>query len=214
MPPRKPSANITTSAKAAKASPAPSAKPRAKATTKAGPKPTLKSAPAAKAKAKVGAKATKAKKAVAASEAIAPVAAGAATATAAAPPPATLDPRQRQEEAAKRLAIDAARSLIDDKCENALVLDVRGLSNVWDFVVIGSGTSDRQMRSAAESVRKIAQSTGHSVLRDNTDERTTWVLLDCMDVCVHIFEPATRAYYDIENMFADAPRVAWERSAK
>lgn len=124
--------------------------------------------------------------------------------------PAPPGPVESQAAAARNLALRAARSLRDDKCTDVLVLDVRGLSNVWDFVVIATGTSDRQMRSAADHVRTLARDLGHGVLRDNADDRCTWVLLDCVDVCVHVFEEATRGYYDLESMFDEAPRLAWD----
>lgn len=108
-------------------------------------------------------------------------------------------------------AIDAARLLADDKCEEVVLLDVRNLSQVCDYIVVASGTSDRQMASAAEDVKKMAEETGHAVFRSNRDARTAWVVLDCVDVVVHVFEPQMRAHYDIEMLWGDAPHVEWRR---
>ncbi len=124
--------------------------------------------------------------------------------------PAPPSQQQVQVAAARDLALRAARSLRDDKCTDVLVLDVQGHSNVWDFVVIATGTSDRQMRAAADHVRTLARDLGHGVLRDNADDRCSWVLLDCVDVCVHVFEEATRGYYDLESMFDESPRLEWD----
>lgn len=108
-------------------------------------------------------------------------------------------------------AIEVARSLFDDKCEEIVVLDVSGLSQVSDYVIIASGTSDRQMRSAATNAAEVAERFGCPVYRRSEDDRATWIVLDCVDVVAHVFEPNTRAHYDLEMMWGDAPRVEWER---
>jgi ribosome-associated protein len=115
------------------------------------------------------------------------------------------------EVAARSLAIEAARLLSDDKCDEVVVLDVRSLSQVSDYLVIGSGTSDRQMRGTSEDVVRLAESSGHGVYGQSVDDRTTWVVIDCVDVVVHIFEPLTRAHYDLEMLWGEAPRVEWAR---
>jgi ribosome-associated protein len=108
-------------------------------------------------------------------------------------------------------AIEIARALDDSKCHDIVVLDVTGLSPVSDFLVIASGTSDRQMRSAGDDAADAAELHGFPVHRRSTDERTTWIVLDCIDVVVHVFEPNTRAHYDLEMLWGDAPSVEWER---
>ncbi len=110
-------------------------------------------------------------------------------------------------------AIDAARMLRDDKCENVILLDLRGRSQVTDYFVIASGTSERQMRSAGDHVGDLGADTGFALFGSNIAERgSSWLLLDFVDVVVHIFEPDKRLYYDIEMLWGDAPRVAWERA--
>ncbi len=104
-----------------------------------------------------------------------------------------------------------ARVLHDDKCSDVVVLDVTGLSSVSDFIVLASGTSDRQMHSAGKNAAEAAEKLGYPPFRRNVDDRTTWVVLDCIDVIAHIFEPNTRAHYDLEMLWGDAPRIAWER---
>ena len=111
----------------------------------------------------------------------------------------------------RAFAVDAARMLADDKCEDVVVLDVTGVSQMSDFIVVGSGTSDRQMRSSADDVAKLGDRSGWPCFRQHADDRTTWVALDFMDVMVHVFEPNTRAHYDLEMLWGDAPRIAWER---
>ncbi len=114
---------------------------------------------------------------------------------------------------AKIFAIEAARLLSDDRCENVVVMEVKDLSPMYDYIVVGSGTSDRQMRSVIDEVIDLAERTGHGSFRRNVDDRTTWCVVDFVDVAVHVFEPNTRAHYDIEMMWGDAPRIDWARPA-
>lgn len=100
----------------------------------------------------------------------------------------------------------------DYQCADVTVLDIRGRNQVMDFVVIGSGTSATQMRSVLEYVEKLGEKQGFAAYRSSRDERGLWLVLDCVDVVVHLFEPNTRAHYDLEMMWGDAPRVEWERA--
>ena len=106
-----------------------------------------------------------------------------------------------------RFAIEAARMVRDDKCEDVVLLDVRELSQVTDFLIIGSGSSDRQMHSALRHVEELGKGRGMPAFRSNADDRSTWLLIDFVDVVVHLFEPNTRAHYDLEMLWGDASRV-------
>lgn len=122
-------------------------------------------------------------------------------------------PSARHDEAqARAFAIDIARAITDDKCEDVLVLDVRGASPVTDFIVIGSGTSDRQMKTAMQTATDLGAERGFPSIRSSADDRATWLLADFVDVVLHLFEPNTRAYYDLETLWPDAKRVPWERA--
>lgn len=114
----------------------------------------------------------------------------------------------------RAFAIDAARLLADNKCEDVMLLDVSGLSQLSDYIIIASGTSDRQMRSSGDDLGEVGAKHGWTAFRSHADDRTTWIVVDFVDVVAHIFEPNTRAHYDLEMLWADAPRVEWERSAK
>lgn len=108
-------------------------------------------------------------------------------------------------------AVEAARLAADDKCEDVVLLDVRDLSQLSDYLVLCSGTSDRQMRTVADEVEELGAKMGFPLFRRDIDDRTTWVVVDCVDVVVHVFEPNARAHYDLEMLWADAPRLEWER---
>ena len=112
---------------------------------------------------------------------------------------------------AQDFVVEVARLLSDNKCQDVAVLDLRKLSSVTDFVVIGSGTSDRQMHSAMSHIEALGDKTGFQAFRRNSDDRSTWLITDFVDVIVHLFERNTRAHYDLELLWGDAPRVEWER---
>lgn len=123
-------------------------------------------------------------------------------------------PRRRTKDpaATRAFAIDAARSLADDKCREIVVLDLQGRSQVTDYFVVATGTSDRQMRSAAFAVSGASKEHGFTLFRSNKDEREqTWIVMDFVDVVVHVFEPNTRAHYDIETLWGEADRIDWTR---
>jgi len=121
------------------------------------------------------------------------------------------NPSPQREENAVRFALEAAKLVTADKCEDVLVLDLRGRSQITDVLVLASGTSSRQMRSAAYHVEALAKENGLPPYRDNLKENEPdWVFLDLVDVVVHIFEPETRRRYDLEMLWGDAPRLDWE----
>ena len=109
------------------------------------------------------------------------------------------------------MAIDAARMAQDTNCEEVLVLDLRGVSPITDYFVIATGTSDRQIRSVAEDLvqygKKIEQRAWHVAGADVGD----WIVLDFVDVVVHLFNSELRGYYDLELIWGEAPRVDWQR---
>jgi len=114
-------------------------------------------------------------------------------------------------EAMRLFAVDVARLAGDDKCENVLLMDVRTLSQVTDYIVIATGTSERQMRSILKHVADLGADRGFPVFRSSEDEHSTWLLADFVDVVVHLFDANTRAHYDLEMLWGDAPRLEWHR---
>jgi ribosome-associated protein len=125
-------------------------------------------------------------------------------------------PQKRDDHAhaqAQRFAVECARLMADFKCEDVLIFDVRGLSEVTDFVVIGTGTSDRQMRSVAEDLEEIGKEHDFKRYGSEDDDAATWIVADFVEVVAHLFEPNVRAHYDLEMLWGDAPRVAWRRDA-
>ena len=115
-------------------------------------------------------------------------------------------------ERARAFAIEVARLLHDSRCEDVLLYDMRGLSEVTDFMIVASGTSDRQIKSAARYVGELAAEHGFERFGSDRDDAATWVVLDYVDLLVHLFEPTTRAHYDLEMMWGDAEQIAWQRA--
>ncbi|MCP3904457.1 MAG: ribosome silencing factor [Planctomycetes bacterium] len=127
----------------------------------------------------------------------------------------TETPTQRDGAASLRdFAIESARLLHDRNCEDIILLDVRDLSQVCDYVLLGSGTSDRQMKSVADELEDIGSERGHACFRKSRDVASTWIVNDFVDLVTHIFEPGQRAYYDLEGLWSDAATVEWRREAE
>lgn len=118
-----------------------------------------------------------------------------------------------ESEKARHFALEAARLLHDSHCEDVLVLDTRGVSQITDFIVLASGTSDRQIRSVGDEVAALGKPLGFARFGSELDPRATWLVADFVDVIVHLFEPATRAHYDLEMMWGDVPRLDWRRTS-
>jgi ribosome-associated protein len=114
-------------------------------------------------------------------------------------------------ESTRQFAVDMARTLADSKCTEVVLLDVRGRSQVCDYVIIGSGTSQRQMRAAAQELEDLGKSRGQHPICTNADEGSTWIVVDFVEIVAHLFEPDQRLYYDLELLHADGKRVDWRR---
>ena len=121
---------------------------------------------------------------------------------------------ENQTTASAAFAVSAARLLIDRHCEDVLLLDVSTVSQVCDFVLIGTGTSDRQMKSVADELAELGKEAGLPAFRKSIDLGTTWIVTDYITVVTHLFEPQLRAYYDLEDLWSDAKCVEIETDQK
>lgn len=115
----------------------------------------------------------------------------------------------RRGERAVAFAKAAAKLMSDLHCEDVVVLDLRGLSQVTDAFVIASGTSNRQMKSVSDDIAELGEQYSQKMFRSHMDPDVTWAVLDFVNVVVHLFEPTARAYYDLEMLWGDAKRVSW-----
>lgn len=94
-----------------------------------------------------------------------------------------------------------------------MVIEVGDLLAITDYFVITSGANDRQVRAIAEEVeRRVKAAGGGRPLRVEGREDFRWVLMDYGVYVVHVFSDEARAYYDLERLWGDAPRVSWHHS--
>ncbi len=112
----------------------------------------------------------------------------------------------------QQLTIELSRIAHDNKSDQVVALDLRGISPVTDFVVICTGTSDRQMRTVADAVVAYGKKLGERPLGVSGYQNAAWILVDYVDIVFHIFAGPYREYYDLELLWGDAPRIEWARS--
>ena len=105
-------------------------------------------------------------------------------------------------------ALLCAAQVLEKKAFNVRVLDVRKLSSLTDFLVLATGSSDRQVQAAAEAVHlglKHDHATRPMGIEGMNEGR--WVLIDYGDVMVHVFQEAVRQFYDFDGLWRDAPEA-------
>jgi len=102
----------------------------------------------------------------------------------------------------QRVIVDA---LEDVKAQDIQVFNTGQLSDMFDRVVIASGTSNRQTRALASSVAEKVKLAGGTVVSMEGEDAGEWVLVDCGDAVVHILQPAIRAYYNLEEIWGGKP---------
>lgn len=110
------------------------------------------------------------------------------------------------------LALGCARAAADKKAEDILVMDLRGISSFTDFFVLCSGSSEPQLKAIGSAVREFARDTARRSLRNEDGfPASQWVAVDLGEVIVHIFHHDRRTFYNLENLWKDAPLIVWEQ---
>lgn len=115
---------------------------------------------------------------------------------------------------AREFACAVARIADENKAEDVAVLDLRGISSLADFFVIGTGTSDRQMGAVVDHVAAYAKSVERRAFNVANTRTTSWVLADYVDVVIHLFDAEHREYYDLDGLWGDAPQVKWREASQ
>lgn len=108
------------------------------------------------------------------------------------------------------MAIVAAIAASDKKAYDVIVLDMREVLILTDYFVICSGNTDRQVGSIQEAVEERLAAEGRKPVRREGEQHRRWILLDYLDIVVHIFRQEERDYYEIERLWKDAPQVDWQ----
>jgi len=116
--------------------------------------------------------------------------------------------RKHRKKTSIELARLCARTAVEKKAEDLIILDVRKLCSFTDYFVIISGRSTRHVQGLAEAIEDEFRSKRLSTSKSEGLKEGIWVLLDYSDVIVHIFYSETRKFYDIEGLWHDAPRIS------
>ena len=104
--------------------------------------------------------------------------------------------------------LDVVLKSIDDKlAQDIVVLDMNGISPILDYYVICNGSSDRQIKAIATSLKKDTEQAGYNVEKVEGLNAKGWVLVDVGDVVVHIFSEDDRAKYQLEKLWGEVPKV-------
>ena len=117
---------------------------------------------------------------------------------------------KRQNRKAKEFALASAKVAAERRCTDILVLDLRDISPATDYFVIMTGTSNRQMRTVADEINAEARNRGLQRFGRAGYEQAKWILLDYVDVVVHIFDTEYRNFYDLELLWGDAKKLKLE----
>src|SRR5438105_1140179 len=113
-------------------------------------------------------------------------------------------PRMRRN----ALTETAVTALEDIKARDITVLDVRKLTSLYDTLIIASADSNRQVKALAQNVRDKLKEAGAHIIGVEGEQAAEWILVDAGDLVVHVMQPAVRAYYNLEELWAPpAPHV-------
>ena len=121
---------------------------------------------------------------------------------------AALDDKARRS---LTLALAAAQTATDNRGKEVIVLDLRDLTCMFDYFVIASGTSRRQMHAMSEEIDdKLEEGLGDERMGIEGYQGSNWILLDYGTVVIHLFDAETRDYYAIEKLWGEATRLDWQ----
>ncbi len=109
------------------------------------------------------------------------------------------------------LIVEAAEAR---KVDDVVGLDVREISSFADTFIIATGTSDRHVRSVADSIEAALKAHGDPPMGIEGYDEGRWVLIDCGDTIVHVFQQEIRDHYDLERLWSDAPALELEAAAR
>jgi len=119
--------------------------------------------------------------------------------------------------AAKKITKTTAKKIVrfalEKKAFDVRLMDVRKLTSVTDFFIICSGSTQTQVKAIADSILTSCKSAGIPVHNVEGYDALRWVLIDMVEVVIHIFQPEVRNYYQLERLWGDAPTDHFEDDA-
>jgi ribosome-associated protein len=123
-------------------------------------------------------------------------------------PNASVDVARDRRQGSLQLALAAAQVAADNRGRDIAILDMRDITPVFDYFMIVTGTSRRQLHAISEEIDRVLEhELGDRRLGIEGYETSRWILLDYGDVVIHLFDEETRKYYDLENLWSPAVRV-------
>ncbi len=105
------------------------------------------------------------------------------------------------------MAIETARALYQKKADDIRIFDVRGISGVTDFYVVGTGTSAPHLKALINETQHRMKQHNIASYRTSGESASGWVIVDFVTAVVHVFSPEARAYYNIERLWATAKEI-------
>ncbi len=109
--------------------------------------------------------------------------------------------------ASQEIAEQATLSMLAKNAVDVMIIDLRGLSSITDFFVIGTAGSEPQIKAVVEQVSGDLKERGTTPWHTEGKQSWRWVLLDYVDVVIHVFRAEVRSFYGLERLWGDAPRV-------
>jgi ribosome-associated protein len=106
----------------------------------------------------------------------------------------------------RELALGAAAIAYDKKAEDIVLLDMRGLVDYTDYLVICTGRTPRQTKSISQELRhRLKKDLGVTPRRVEGEKEGDWILVDALDVVIHVFTPEARDFYRLDRLWREAP---------
>lgn len=121
---------------------------------------------------------------------------------------------QPQVNSSLQLALAAARTADENRGQQIVILDMREQTAIFDYFVIATGSSRRQLHAISEEIdRTLQEQYGERRLGLEGYQESRWILLDYGDVVIHLFDAETRSYYDLEHLWCAAKKVPFEQAS-
>ena len=115
---------------------------------------------------------------------------------------------KKKEASSRARALLCINASLEKKAKDLIILKVKELSAFADYFIIASGTSDRQVRAIAAAIHENLKKADILPLGIEGESAGQWILMDYNDVIIHIFLDTVRAFYDLERLWSEAPRMA------
>ncbi len=116
--------------------------------------------------------------------------------------------------ASQEIAEQATLSMLSKNAGDVMIIDIRGLSSLTDYFVIGTAGSEPQIKAVVEQVTGDLKEKETTPWHTEGKQSWRWVLLDYVDVVIHVFRAEVRSFYGLERLWGDAPRVAVSTDAE